>query len=267
MPIIKVSFDYYEGYLPTPRCRKLRYREVKGEHEVAIREVYQEKDFPVAMMFEKYVFNAEPNDNRHRKWIYLRWYDGRLWMLSRYNMHHAGKTWNDLTPVSYLALSLEPRSWIVGVSPEKQACVDAIEESAKDWLIFDGRLYEPCGEPMYNICTFGLGHNHAGIGTSLGVDCHYNPNLPSKWYFNAFEREKAITVAKEVAYRRGDTDSISYIENAERIEVLMPECVKANPQSWNEPGDSFLNQLEEITERTESSFEAGLMAIIMANKT
>lgn len=74
-------------------------------------------------------------------------------------------------------------------------------------------------------------------------------------------------MAKEVAYRRGDTDSISYIENAERIEVLMPECVKANPQSWNEPGDSFLNQLEEITESTESSFEAGLMAIIMANKT
>lgn len=107
---------------------------------------------------------------------------------------------------------------------------------------------------------------YRSIGTSLGVECQYNRNLPSKWYFNAFEREKAIAAAKEVAYRRGDTNSISYIENAEHIEILMPECIRQNPQSWNEPGDSWLNQLEEITESTGSAFEAGLMAIAMANK-
>ena len=93
------------------------------------------------------------------------------------------------------------------------------------------------------------------------MSCHYNHNLPSKWYFNAFERDKAIAAAKEVAYRRGDTDSISYIENAEHIEVLLPECVKADPQSWNKPGDSFLSQLEAITESAGDPLTAGLAAI------
>lgn len=263
MPTVKVPFDYWEGYLPTPRCRKLRYKEVRGEHEAIIREVKAD-EFPLAIRFEDFIMQLE---KPARRWIDLHWFEGRLWKLSHYCNIHANKNWDELTPVDALSWYLRPSAWAVTATPSRERCVECIDNAAKDWLMCDGKLYVPCGEPMYYICTFGLGHNHAGIGTSLGVSCHYNHNLPSKWYFNAFERDKAIAAAKEVAYRRGDTDSISYIENAERIEVLMPECVKANPQSWNEPGDSFLNQLEEITESTESSFEAGLMAIVMVNKT
>lgn len=257
-----VPFTYTEGYLPTPRCRKLRYREATSEHETIIREITPE-EFPVAVRFEDFIMRLEIPG---RRWIDLHWFEGRLWKLSRYCDIHANKGWDELTPVDALSRHLQPHPFQVTASPNKETCIECIDNTAKDWLYCDGKLYTPCGEPMYNICTFGLGNNHAGIGTSLSVECHYNRNLPSKWYFNAFEREKAIAAAKEVAYRRGDTNSISYIENAEHIEILMPECIRQNPQSWNEPGDSWLNQLEEITESTGSAFEAGLMAIAMANK-
>lgn len=257
MPTVKVPFDYWEGYLPTPRCRKLRYREVKGEHTAVIREVAS-SEFPVAIRFEEFVMQK---NNSGRQWISLHWFDNRLWKLSRYRQLHSGKSWDELTPLDTIGWYLKPKSYQVTATPSKERCIECIDEQAKDWLYCDGKLYVPSGEPMYNICTFGLGHNHAGIGTSLGVECHYNGNLPSSWYFNAFQREQAMAKAKEIAYRRGDTNSISYIEHAENIEVLMPECIKADPQSWNKPGDSFLNHLEEITESSESAFEAGLMAI------
>lgn len=263
MPKIIVPFTYMEGYLPTPRCRKLRYKQTDGEHEATIREI-ESQDFPVAVRFEEFVMHQKKPSGRC--WVDLHWYEGRLWKVSRYCHIHANKDWDELTPVDALSWYLRPSTWQVTATPSKERCIECIDNMAKEWLFCDGKLYVPCGEPMYYICTFGLGHNHAGIGTSLGVECQYNHNLPSKWYFNAFERDKAIAAAKEVAYRRGDTNSIAYIEDAEHIEVLMPECIRQNPQSWDKPGDSWLNQLEEITERAESSFSAGLMALAMAGK-
>ena len=257
---ITVPFTYTEGYLPTPRCRKLRYREAQSEHEAVIREVTKE-DFPVAIRFQNYIMRM---DKPGRKWIDLHWFEGRLWKLSRYSDIHANRDWDELTPVEALSWYLRPHPFQVTASPNKEKCIECIDNMAKDWVCFNGNLYVPCGEPMYNICTFGLGHNHAGIGTSLDVECHYNPNLPSKWYFNAFEREKAIAAAKEIAYRRGDTKSIPYIEDAEQIEVLMPECIKEDPQSWDKPGDPWMNRMEAITECAGDPLAAGL-AVMMAS--
>lgn len=39
MANVSVSFKYQESYLPTPRCRKLRYREAEGTHMAVIKEV------------------------------------------------------------------------------------------------------------------------------------------------------------------------------------------------------------------------------------
>lgn len=65
MPTVKVPFDYWEGYLPTPRCRKLRYKEVRGEHEAIIREV-QAEEFPLAIRFEDFIMQLE---KPARRWI------------------------------------------------------------------------------------------------------------------------------------------------------------------------------------------------------
>lgn len=258
MANVSVSFKYQESYLPTPRCRKLRYREAEGTHMAVIKEVPRD-EFPIALRFEEFVMQKTPSG---RCWIDLHWYDGRLWKLSRYCNIHANKDWNELTPLDALDWYLRPSSWQVTATLSKEKCIECIDNNARNWLLCEGKLYVPCGEPMYGICTFGLGHNHAGIGTSLGVECHYNGNLPSSWYFNAFQRKEAIAKAKEIAYKRGDTDSISFIENAERIEVLMPECVQADPQSWNQSGNSFLAKLEGITESAGDIMTAGLAAIM-----
>lgn len=258
---ITVEFKYWEDYLPTRRCRKMRQREVSGTYEAHVREITPNK-FPVGLRYQNFIMKLTRPE---RRWIDLHWYEGELWTLSRACDYFANASWEKPLPVDMLERFLTPRSYDVGPCPDKDACIRAIQKRAEGWLICNGHLYEKSGEPMYNICTFGLGHNHAGIGTSLGVSCRYNKNLPSKWYFNAFQRKEAIAAAKEVAMRRGDTESIWYIEAAERIEVLIPECVQANPQEWNEPGDMWLNQLECITETADDSFTAGVLVHIACN--
>lgn len=259
---ISISFNYTEGYLPTPRSRKLRYREASDTYSVHIREVDKD-EFPVGLRYQDFIMKlARPE----RRWIDLHWYEGSLWVLSRASDYFANASWEEPLPIDSLENFLTPRSYDVGACPDKESCIKAIQKRAEKWLICDGRLYEKSGEPMYNICTFGLGHNHAGIGTSLGVSCRYNGNLPSKWYFNALQRKEAIAAAKEVAMRRGDTDSIWYIESAEDIKVILPECVQADPQSWDKQGDPWLNKIEEITESSKDLFTAGLLTCIACKK-
>lgn len=252
---VLIPISYWEGFLPTPRCRKMRYREVSGTFEATVCEVKPE-EFPVGLRFENFIMQLERPE---RRWIDLHWYNGKLWKLSRASDYSAKGKWEDPVPADKLKELLVPAKYDVGVSPDKENCVKAIRKRAERWIVCNGLLYEVSGEPMYNICTFGLGHNHAGTGTALDVSCRYNGNLPSKWYFNAFQRDQAIAAAKEVAMRRKDTESIWYIEAAERIEVLIPECVQADPQNWNKPGDQWLNQLEDITETSSSPFTAGLL--------
>ena len=47
------------------------------------------------------------------------------------------------------------------------------------------------------------------------------------------------------------------------IEVLIPEMVHRNPQKDHGEGNSFLNSLENMISGTDSSTEAGLLAITM----
>ena len=50
------------------------------------------------------------------------------------------------------------------------------------------------------------------------------------------------------------------------IEVLMPEMVKRNPEREHGDGDPFINSLESMIEKTESSAEAACFAMFMALK-
>lgn len=48
-----ISFSYNEEYLPTPRCKKLRVREVQSSTSVNIRECSKE-DAPLVMVVKRY---------------------------------------------------------------------------------------------------------------------------------------------------------------------------------------------------------------------
>lgn len=57
---INVKFEYIEKYLPTPRCRKYRTREVKGICTVTVREAPIGKLVP-AFGVEQYIWEETPH--------------------------------------------------------------------------------------------------------------------------------------------------------------------------------------------------------------
>lgn len=113
---------------------------------------------------------------------------------------------------------------------------------------------------MYVINTFGLGHNHGGTG--FFIEYFYNDNIPAQNYFNALQREEAITYGKKVALGRGDDKSVDGMGDHDIIEVKMPEMVKRCPQKDHGDGDPFLNELEGIISHSDSIGEAGLLTVL-----
>ena len=92
---INVKFEYIEKYLPTPRCRKYRTREVKGICTVTVREAPIGKMVP-AFGVEQYIWEETP----HIENDVIFSNEGSLWKLSRASRYYAGKSW----PVSYTHL-------------------------------------------------------------------------------------------------------------------------------------------------------------------
>lgn len=103
---------------------------------------------------------------------------------------------------------------------------DATENAQKvadSYVVFNGEVWEECGEPYYQWQTFGLGRNHGG--TALFVKYATDGNID--YGFNANSRDMAINQALEIARHRGDTNDIqSLTDPKEKIEVIMPEMVK-----------------------------------------
>ena len=270
--IFDIEFWNMEKYLPTKRHRKLKERYVKNSVNVEIKEV-AEKDFPVAFIVKDYDWWKEEEGKEPEYKMYsteIRTYNGNLWKAVRYSDYVVDATgW---LPVSYIEKRLkghEPYQKggedFTEISIIKEdnitECQELIFRKAENYLIFNGQVWQTCGEPMYVIITFGLGHNHGGTGFFIHDD--YNHNISRNNYFNALEREQAIAYGKKVAANRGDTDSIEGMGEHDIIEVLMPEMVKRNPQMEHGDGDSFMNAIETMINETDSSTEAGLLAIAM----
>lgn len=137
-----------------------------------------------------------------------------------------------------------------------------IRKYARYLLVEDNgelEVWETIGEPRYEICTFGLGHNHAS--TNYFITNSYNPNIRRDWYFTALQKEEAVAKALEVAARRGDTNSFDRIRNSPVIEVLLPEAVRLNPQQEAGDGSALLNMFEAISETASSQGEAAAISI------
>ena len=252
----KIPVRYQEAYLPTPRCRKLRYREAKTTVEVDVpnlstsvaRKVFRVHDFSI----HTGAFEDEP--------IYQ--YNGLLWKRSYENDHFSGASH---TPATSGTLRWKLDSYrTCGALETKEKEIQKAKDYAKGFLLLDGELHVTCGEPMYEIHTFGLGHNHGvGWGTTISIAYCYNNNISKDRYFTALERDKAITTALRIAVSRGDTKALDHLRNLEdNIEVFWLAAVKRNPAIEHGDGDPFLNTLDGLCASANSPSEAA--ALVMA---
>jgi len=249
---VKIDLKYVEDYLPTPRHRKLRQRDASEPFSVEVPETTAE-NAPVVLRthdLKRYCDGIQPTDYRI--------FHGNLYTPVRVcDMMHTDDPERANQPFPAEELHHYFRTY---GSLSREQAIKQHRETAEQYLLVDGTVWQCTGEPMYEVCTFGLGHNHGG--TALMITNHFNSNCKWTNYFTALQHEEAIEAAVKVALARGDTESVEGIRNKRyRIEVLDPAAVRADPKAWGGKGDSFLNALEEITSSASSSMEAGLLAI------
>lgn len=270
-----IKFWSVEKYLPTNRHRKLRERYVKNNVDVQIVEP-SKKEFPIAFIVHDYqsiyddaktyddfdgsgdfrVFPEEIRTYNNKLYKPIRVSHGAAISLHFENLDYITKELEEREPYCIQGEDFTEKSIIKDSNIEEK--IKEIKEKSEKYVIYNNIVWKECGEPMYNINTFGLGHNHGGTG--FFISYHYNPNISNKNYFNALQREEAISYGKQVALNRGDTKSLEGI-GVENIEVKMPEMVKRNPLLEHGEGDSFINKINAITEGSSSQLEAGLLSM------
>ena len=251
---IKINIMYEEGYLPTERCRKLRYRDKK---ETVLTEI---KEMALADM--ELIFHVKNNSWEPDTDVYAVKGSPVLWAKVRKRGESKDVTVENLiTGLEKTSYYYARRNYKTGRMETRDEVIKRLTEDSEKKLLVDGKLYEQVEEPMYCIYTFGLGHNHGGIGTSLSIVWHYNCNISHRAYFSALELEKAREEAIKTAVMRGDTDSLEYIRNCNTITVYHPEYVTRNPAKNHGDGEEFLNQLKEMVAASDSPCEAALLAM------
>lgn len=277
---LKVDFTYEEKYLRTSRCRKPLARTREGIYELAIKELAK-AECPIAAVVHdmKSVYEgATTTADFEGNWEYkmfaepYRVHNGKFYKFCRASYGAAISTAQ--TELKYVIAdiksdlyrySLYEKEYLfsdksVYISDNLSEIVDNMQARANKYISLDGELWKECGEPRYVVNTFGLGHNHGG--TAMFIEEFYNSNISSKNYFNAVDRDKAITYAKETAIARGDTDSVKRIGKMENIEVLIPEFFKVDPEKEHGEGNAFLNLLEDMVTSSNNATEAGILVTL-----
>lgn len=257
----KINIEYSEGYLPTKRCRKLRYRNVI-ENGITIN-VPSTEISKCKLVFK--TFSNGWDDNGDFKPIETDYYKyrGKLYkkVLAK-NMCRDGKG-------TYQADKFLKNIENYGINRifcmnnekrTKDFVIKSVKDYIKGYLIIDNNVYQKTGEPRYVINTFGLGHNHGGTG--FFIENFYNENINNKNYFNALERDKAIAYYNETTQNRGDTNDVGRDLSDCNIIVYDKSAVKCRPKKQHGQGDLFINSLEDIINSSDSSFEAGLLTIM-----
>lgn len=269
---ITVKFEYKQSFLPNKKCRKPRYRMVNGIERVEVTEP-SEAEFPIALITHDYQtwFEKNTSNSFQRVARPYRYYGGQLWRQLRasdYQMEAEG--YLSVAEIKNISLNcyssyadddeeFDPEKSVI-TGDDRQDMVELAQQKANSLKVFDGGVWQVIGEPIYRITTFGLGHNHGGIGTDLGIFNGYNSNIGKDNYFNALEFDKAVKQAKKIALGRGDTESVDLI-GKDYIEVLLPEAIKADPQKEAGDGDGFMNKLEKVISQSDSVMESGIGVI------
>lgn len=278
--ILKIDFTYEEKYLRTSRCRKPLARTREGIYELAIKELAK-AECPIAAVvhdmksvYEGATTTADFEGNGEYEMFAepYRVHNGKFYKFCRASYGAAISTAQ--TELKYVIADIKSDLYryslyekenlfsdkSVYISDNLSEIVDNMQARANKYISLDGELWKECGEPRYVVNTFGLGHNHGG--TAMFIEEFYNSNISSKNYFNAVDRDKAITYAKETAIARGDTDSVKRIGQMENIEVLIPEFFKVDPEKEHGEGNAFLNLLEDMVTSSNNATEAGILVTL-----
>jgi len=275
---LKILFFYLEEYIPKG-CRKYRSHYIKDETTVSIPEItLSETEFPLAFVVKTYNWHYDENNKdcvfeiRPQS---IRVYKGKLYSRTkadRFCCHAPG--WATIKDLETVLTPREPYGYNGKETPSdardvvshKKEAVSCLRNKHKVWLFVNNpetgekELWHRREEPMYQINTFGLGHNHSF--TDFSIVNHYNPNIAKKAYFTALQRDEMIEACVQTALKRGDTNSIPSIKSSEKIiEVLIPEMVKRNPNKEHDDGEPFHNMLEELTANSTSVADSALSVI------
>jgi len=194
---INTWVKYTEGYLPTKRHKKLRYRECEDYINVELKEV------SINDVNKKYSVDSkvyyEYNNNLYIK-CNSKDISGFEIENTIENLKHCNKNCS-----SFFGFNEDDT---------REKMINKAIEDINRYLLIDDELYIKTFKPFYRVYTFGLGNNHAGIGTSLSIcDKAFQYHANEEFIFEVGDREKALNYAIDVAIRRGDTDSIDYIKN------------------------------------------------------
>lgn len=252
---IKTWIKYEESYLPTPRCRKLRYRECEEYIYVNLNEVSRDE---LKLAFE---------DNSYEGKGKIYFYNGKLWNRVKLNSNIAQEygfkdaledlVWSHEHCSTYFRSEYDRVYY--GKDTSKAAVVKAANDDMECYMLVNGELYKQTTEPRYEIITFGLGHNHGGTGMFCSYG--YNSNIGKENYFSALQGEQAVAFANRIAESRGDTNNIGKFEPF--IVCHMPELVEVDPDKQHGNGNSYLNDMENIISGSNDPMEAALLCMAM----
>ncbi len=256
---INSKIRYEEEYLPTKCHRIPRIRAVEETVQLELRELSR-KDTPVAMVvtdYKSYVDETGENQFGLRDTPYLA-VDGQLFTEKRDMQGSLDK--GPFTTEQFLhnVKRTADCTWSWHKNKDRESMLRDLKEFVDSHVLIDGVFFRKAGEPRYVIHTFGLGHNHGG--TSLSVSNYYNENIRKDNYFNALQREEALAYARDVATKRGDTESLGTFE-VKNIQVLIPEMVRCNPNLEQGNGNPLLNTVETMILAGNNTLESGLLAM------
>ena len=225
---LTTNIKYWEGYLPTPRSRKKRYRPIKESVEIEIPE-FAKEDLRPAFFIPKRIRDEKD------KTIYL--CGGELYT-EVFIENLTAKPNNFDSALEVLDTNMSFRTYETDTTDREKALAEA-EEYICDYMVADGVLYRRTNEPLYAIDTYGLGNNHGG--TSLNITTHDPSGYIPRFVYSALDAELAVKEAQEVARGRGDTDYVQWIKAD--IQVLLPEACKF-PRRITDPLQAILEELE-----------------------
>lgn len=274
---IKVNYCFNEKFIP-PRCRKARTRQVKDSCLIDI-PVVSPAEAPVAMKHPAHIKTKEdssvPGLYYNTKKEY-RFFGGHLyariaaaekrcnavgwWNLSGLKREAATKySWDAMRDYECYNRHLHTR----------EECEANLRRIYSNYLLLKRssgiQVWAKVGEPLYEVFTMGLGHNHAGTGVI--IQNGYNPNVAKECYFNANQYEECVREAIRVALARGDTNSVKGIKHAMKIQVLIPDAVKRNPVAEAGNGDEFSRMLAGLTAASSSASEAAALVTVATAMT
>ncbi len=237
--LFEINYWYEEKYFPTKRHRKLCSRNVYDSTSIEVKEVTS-NDFPVAFIVRKFSSDQEEVMEERTE---VRTYNEKLYKAVRYSDYVANTAgW---LPLGYIKIYLE--SYVpfdvggknfsdksIVMESNKADMLLYLQRQATEYLIFDNKVWQVCGEPLYCINTFGRKQG----GTGFFVVFSYNENISKDNFFDALHRQEAIDYGRKIALDSGDTKSADGMGKSYLIDVLIPEMVSrklvANHEDRNE---------------------------------